>query len=157
MTGAGAHLAQSLGRACSSASAAYSFVSFTSAAYGFWKGTNYNSVEPVIALISSISLLPAADLQFQSTDCSRKSTFVHPWLTEELCFPPRRKLLQNYYKCKYLFLSSLLAYDLMYAFGDMLSSSHASGSHVHPICFLPKYLNLLCLQHQQPKITHILC
>lgn len=129
-------------------------LSFTSAAYGFQKGVNYNSVELVIALISSISLLPAPDRQFQSTDCSRKSTFIHQWLTEKLCFPPRRKLPQNYCKCKYLFLLSLLAYDLTYAFGDMLSSSHASGSHVHPICFIPKHLNLLCLQHRRPKINN---
>lgn len=99
----------------------------------------------LIALISSISLLPAAAMQFQSTDCSRKGTFILQWLTEKLCFPPRRKLLHNYCKCKYLFLLSPLAYDLTYAFGEMLSSSHASGSHVHPICFIPKYLNLLCL------------
>lgn len=115
---------------------------------------NYSSMELVIALISSISLLPAPDTQFQSTDCSRKSTLIHQWLTEKLCFPPRRKLLQNYCKCKYLFLLSMLAYDLTYAFGEMLSSSHASGSHVHPICFIPKYLNLLCLQHQQLKINN---
>lgn len=111
-------------------------------------------MELVIALISSISLLPAPERQFQSTDCSRKSTFIHQWLTEKLCFPPRRKLLQNYCKCKYLFLLSLLAYDLTYAFAETLSSSHASGSHVHPICFIPKYLNLLCLQHQQLKINN---
>lgn len=29
--------------------------------YGFWKDMNYNSVEPVTALINSISLLPAPD------------------------------------------------------------------------------------------------
>lgn len=88
--------------------------------------------------------------------CKRKSVFIHQWLTtEKLCLLPHRKLLQTYYKCKYLFLLSVLAYDLTYAFGKTLSSLHASGSQFQPICLIPKYLNLLCPQHQQLKTSNI--
>lgn len=36
----------------------------------------------------------------------------------------------------------------------VLSSPHASGCHFHPICLILKYLDLLCLQHQQLKTNN---
>lgn len=67
--------------------------------------------------------------------------------TDTLCSPPHRKAATELllHMQISIFLLSVLAYDLTDAFGKMLPFPHASRSCFHPICFIPKYLNLLCL------------